>query len=302
MQDFRDALEDCKLEDMSCVGDRFTWRRGKIRERLDRSICNREWNDLFPSSASINAGMAKSDHRPVLVDTCYYDGVEAPSMNSCKRFEARWLSEPSVHEVVKGAWERAKETSQHRIDTLAVMHSDLHEWDRRVLKGPKKRINKLKTELEELRRGPMSDEALGRQQEILTKLENLFEQEEVTWLQRGRANWLRHGDRNTSFFHHFASERKKRNLIKRLVNDNGDIIEGNIDLATFISGYFGDLFTSDTGDPDQGLLSKVKHKVTPVMNETLLAPFSEEEVKRALFGIGDMHEGTRAGWLTCYFL
>jgi 23S rRNA maturation mini-RNase III len=75
------------------------------------------------------------------------------------------------------------------------MHSDLHEWDRRVLKGPKKRINKLKTELEELRRGPMSDEALGRQQEILTKLENLFEQEEVTWLQRGRANWLRHGDK-----------------------------------------------------------------------------------------------------------
>jgi hypothetical protein len=67
-----------------------------------------------------------------------------------------------------------------------------------------------------------------------------------------------------------------------------DIIEGNIDLATFISGYFGDLFTSDTRDPDQGLLSKVKHKVTPVMNETLLAPFSAEEVKRALFGIGDM--------------
>jgi hypothetical protein len=66
----------------------------------------------------------------------------------------------------------------------------------------------------------MSDEAISGQQEILSTLENLFEQEEVFWLQRGRANWLRHGDKNTSFLHHFASERKKRNFIKMLINDN----------------------------------------------------------------------------------
>ena len=116
-----------------------------------------------------------------------------------------------------------------------------------MLKGPNKRIDKLKSELEALRQGPMTDFALTRQQEILNLLENLFEQEEITWLQRGRANWLRQGDRNTKNFHHFASQRKKRNMIKRLINDNGDVIEGNVDLSNFIGGYFGGLFTSDTG-------------------------------------------------------
>ena len=68
------------------------------------------------------------------------------------------------------------------------MHVNLHDWDRKILKGPKKRIDKLKAELEDLRRGPMSHFALGRQQEILVSLENLFDQEEIMWLQRGRAN------------------------------------------------------------------------------------------------------------------
>jgi hypothetical protein len=270
MQNFRDALEDCQLEDMAYIGDRFTWRRGSIRERLDRSICNREWNILFPLSGSVNEGITKSDHRPVLIDTVFYEGVEAPNPKfGSKIFEARWLNEPSVDEIVRGAWERAKESNQRLINTLADMHTDLHEWDREILKGLKKRIDRVENELQDLRRGPMTDEALVRQQEILVLLENLCEQEEVMWLQRGRANWLRKGDRNTNFFHHFASERNKKNMIKTLHTENGDIVEGINDLSNFIGGYFGELFMSDTGDPMQSVLDKVKHKVSQEMNEQL---------------------------------
>jgi hypothetical protein len=89
--------------------------------------------------------------------------IDAPSQRPSKRFEARWLSEPMVYDIVKGAWERAKASNHLLIDTLSDMHADLHEWDRTVLKGPKKRIDKLKKELEELRRGTMTDEALERQ-------------------------------------------------------------------------------------------------------------------------------------------
>ena len=63
--------------------------------------------------------MTKSDHRPVLVDTEYYVGVEAQNPNPSKRFEARWLNEPSVDEIVKGAWEKAKTADRTLIDTLA---------------------------------------------------------------------------------------------------------------------------------------------------------------------------------------
>jgi hypothetical protein len=40
MQAFHDVLMECNLNDVGFVGDRFTWRRGLIRERLDRALAN----------------------------------------------------------------------------------------------------------------------------------------------------------------------------------------------------------------------------------------------------------------------
>jgi hypothetical protein len=40
MQNFRDVLTDCNLHDIGFLGDQFTWRRGRIRERLG-TICTR---------------------------------------------------------------------------------------------------------------------------------------------------------------------------------------------------------------------------------------------------------------------
>ena len=39
MRDFRNCLGECGLEDMGCIGDPFTWRRGDTIERLDRAVC-----------------------------------------------------------------------------------------------------------------------------------------------------------------------------------------------------------------------------------------------------------------------
>jgi hypothetical protein len=67
----------------------------------------------------------------------------------------------------------------------------------------------------------MSDEALAAQKEILLLIELLVEQEEIVWVQRARANWLKHGDRNMNFFHHYASSRRKKNWVRGLVDDQG---------------------------------------------------------------------------------
>ena len=105
MQAFHDALSDCGLGDMGYEGDRFTWQRGRVRERLDRGVANGSRNQLFPSSRLINAEMTKSDHRPIVVDT---EGVDVPHVGERKKqFEAHWLSEATVNEIVRTAWERA---------------------------------------------------------------------------------------------------------------------------------------------------------------------------------------------------
>ena len=115
-----------------------------------------------------------------------------------------------------------------------------------MLKRPQKRMDALKAELEELRRGPATYSAIDRQKEILLVIENFLEQEELEWVQRGRANWLKHGDRNTNFFHMYASARRKKNTIKRLRREDGTWVECEEQLKEHVASYFFNLFTSSS--------------------------------------------------------
>jgi hypothetical protein len=160
MQEFRDCLSACELHDMGHTGDKFTWRRGEVRERLDRAVCNSDWNALFPLASVSNEPHFRSDHRPVLVDIEYFDTHMIRKRPGGRKFEARWLAEESVNEIVNTAWEKAK--LRGLAPTLATrtktVHMDLHEWDRTTLKGPTKHIEKLKKELEQLKKEAMSTE------------------------------------------------------------------------------------------------------------------------------------------------
>jgi len=123
--------------------------------------------------------MTKSDHRPIVVDT---EGVVVPHVGERKRqFEARWLSEATVNEIVCTAWERANlpGAGPTLMQKTRQVHEDLHTWDREVLKAPVRRMKKLKKELEKVRRRPMTDENLARQKELLLNIELLLEQEEI---------------------------------------------------------------------------------------------------------------------------
>ena len=54
------------------------------------------------------------------------------------------------------------------------------------------------------------------------ELNELVDKEEVLWRQRSKCLWLKEGDRNTKFFHTMASNRRKNNLVVRIMDDNGE--------------------------------------------------------------------------------
>jgi hypothetical protein len=173
------------------------------------------------------------------------------------------------------------------LSKLAHLHGSLHAWDEEVLKKPKKRVKKSQRDLEAAMSGPMSDEneAIAKKEAAL--IEILLEQDEIYWQQRSRANWLQHGDRNTSFFHNFASARRKKNYIMKLKNNDGDWVEGTEHLKPLVFHYFSNLFLSEVDQVDQSMMEKNFPKITKQMNEKLLAPFSADDVRKAAFSIGD---------------
>lgn len=102
-----------------------------------------------------------------------------------KRFEARWLKEKTVNEEVELAWARASAQGQTQtlMTKLNQVHADLHTWDREILRKLSQQKKRLQRELEELWRGPMTDDSIAAQKEILLRLELLLEQEEIFWVQ-----------------------------------------------------------------------------------------------------------------------
>jgi hypothetical protein len=114
--------------------------------------------------------------------------------------------------MVKAAWERAKLRGEDPtlMQKTSDVHSELHDWDTKILKGPARKLKELKADLERLRRGPMTDATLAAQKEIQLQIELTLEKEEMYWVQRARANWLKHGDRNTNFSQFCSKEKKAK--------------------------------------------------------------------------------------------
>ena len=157
-----------------------------------------------------------------------------------------------------------------------------------MLKKPKKRLRKAQRDLEQVMTGPMTDENEIKRKELAELIEYLLELEEIQSMQRSPVDWLRYGYRNTAFFQDFAAARRKRNYIKKLKDNNNGWVEGNDNLRPLISDYFKNLFQSCAEQVDVNILASVKSVVTNDMNGLLVAPYTKEDVRKALFQNGDM--------------
>ncbi|KAK8521575.1 hypothetical protein V6N12_031469 [Hibiscus sabdariffa] len=72
MQNFRDALLDCALDDMGYKGIWYTWEWGRsasnnIRCRLDRGVATLQWFDLFLNYQLDHLTHSISDHFPLML-------------------------------------------------------------------------------------------------------------------------------------------------------------------------------------------------------------------------------------------
>ena len=294
MEKFRQTLEDCDLHDLGFVGDVFTWKNhhfsatSYIRERLDRAVANSAWRCLFPLVRVINGEPRHSDHRPIIVEVGdREDARKYKPMEIMHKFEARWLEEEECMSRAEEAWLSSLGDGEVNMMQLQKrVLGELWTWDREVLGELQKRINKARKDLERCRRSNITQEQVNREHVLRFKLERLQDQLHIYWKQRAHNTWLIKGDRNTKFFHAYASERRRVNFVKILKDDNGGTVEGS-QLKCFIASQYQNLFLSHA-DGGDNVVNCIQDRVTREMNESLLAPFTGEEVWEALNGIGDL--------------
>lgn len=87
-------------------------------------------------------------------------------------------------------------------------------------------------------------DTISRICEPYAKLNGLLFQEEAHWRQRSRADWIKVGDKNTTYFHNKATNRRKKTEIASIVDSLGwrqDTLSG---ISTAFQSFYSNLFTS----------------------------------------------------------
>jgi len=131
-------------------------------------------------------------------------------------------------------------------------------------------------ELEEIIRLPQLAENLDKYKSEckVPVINQLIKKEAAFWRTRAKGENLKHDDKNTRYFHENVRQRRQRNWIKGLKDEQGVWRDEEEDLQDMVKSYFMNLFKAATSldmDPIEPCISQE-------VNEALTKDFTGEEV------------------------
>ncbi|XP_061362450.1 uncharacterized protein LOC133306185 [Gastrolobium bilobum] len=124
IQDMQKCLEKCRVSDIGFKGPSFTWRRGKLQERIDRACANEAWNVAWPNRVIAHLPFFSYDHRPILISN-FQSNQEVKGAKQFK-FLIAWLTNADVGNIVKQCWEKITDWTEARSD-FEVVASKWHQ-------------------------------------------------------------------------------------------------------------------------------------------------------------------------------
>ncbi|XP_074318065.1 uncharacterized protein LOC141654850 [Silene latifolia] len=282
MDNFRAAVDDCQMRDVPWEGYAFSFDNGQAgdanrQSRLDRALCTAPWLDLFPFARLIYLDREWSDHAPIkLVLNMKEMGTRATRPF---RFEQIWVGEEGCGDAVERGVMRGRGDLVTMLDECA---RELRGWQKLNINKIGKDLERKRKQLANLNEGERSESRVHQRRVLVAKIATLQKQEEQYWRQRSRALWLKDGDRNTKFFHTRAGERKRKNFIAKLIDDNGVERIGDDAVSSVANEYFHQLFTTSNPSDFEGVLQGIGGRVSTQMNVVLRADYNEAEVIDAL--------------------
>ena len=248
---FRASLGVCQLEDLGFKGYPYTWNNKRSGDantklRLDRAVTTKEWRDKFQLSLVTHLPPHESNHLPIILQT---EHMKPRKGRKGFKFEENWLLWEDCEEVVSKAW-MVGEARGHRLGLIQhkikCCGEALRAWGSAKTNPNTEEIKQLQKRLELLNMKETIEDVRAEFLGVSKTLDDLLLKQEIFWAQRSRVAWLKHGDKNTKFFHSKASQRRRRNHIKGIKNSEGDWVEEEEDIAVVATNYFDNLFTIGT--------------------------------------------------------
>lgn len=123
-------------------------RRGNniIRCRLDRSMGNEDWYDMFSHTNVEYLHFMGSDHRPIMTHFL------SKKMFGTKkfRFDKCWLTKPNFKHIIREGWSKVHNTKDPTLgNRIANCRTRISRWRKQDQLNSSEVIEKLKASLEE---------------------------------------------------------------------------------------------------------------------------------------------------------
>jgi len=306
---FQNTLRDCYLWDLGYKGQKFTWSNGRdgrdlTLERLDRAVANLEWSRVFNVVDVEVMPRYCSDHSPLVIS---FDRSSSIPWKKNRRFhfEAGWMKHADHKNMVRRVWKvknRSFGDDKWVIlkDRLDNCRKNYKCWARffddkecLAIKQVEEELNMLQQE-----RDPRK---VDKESFLKENLDRLLEVQELKWRQRAKENWLKFGDRNTKYFHACASQKKCRNLVKEIVDLDGKRWYSQEGIEGAFVRYFQWLYKAESVAEIGPCINSITPKVSPEMNQSLLAPVTMEEIQTALNQMDPLKAPGPDGFPACFF-
>lgn len=121
--------------------------------------------------------------------------------------------------VIKSAWIKAEGLPFS--EKLRTIKEDLKQWNIHEYGAIDINIKQLEEKISHFdgiaNNRFLNSLKLQERKEAQLDLWTWLKRRESYWAQNSRVKWIKEGDRNTKFFHTFASIRRRKNLFERLV-------------------------------------------------------------------------------------
>lgn len=135
--------------------------------------------------------------------------------------------------------------------------------------------------------GPWNNNSACKITDLRRQLTELWNQEETYWAQKSRIQWLKCGDKNSKFFRMTTIQRRCRNRITRLRLTDDSWIEDEDQIGNNFAQFYSDLFKSTEGRNFTHILEGIDTLISDEDNSFLMRVISNEEIKSAVFELGD---------------
>ncbi|XP_071704187.1 uncharacterized protein [Rutidosis leptorrhynchoides] len=269
MREFKECIDKIKMVDVNYSGMQYTWNQrpqsnAGLLKKIDRVMANDIFIDRFTDAHVIFQPYRISDHCPAILK------ISRSVVSKPKPFKfTNLISEHTDFlQVVENGWK------------LEVMGHPMFRVVKR-LRLLKKPIRKLMWE-----KGNLHANVVKLRQELDDK---------------SKVEWLRVGDCNSSYFHKVVKGRIYRAKIHTIESSDGVMLEGQDVPQRFLDHYINFLGNASPCEdiPDrEDLFTK---KIQRTKASTMVRNITDEEIKAAMFDIGDIRSPGPDGFSSTFF-